>query len=548
MRAAAGRAPRVGSRQRSPPRARRRRPHVDAGRAATARRSLAEARGRGWEGLVAKDARVAATARARRTREWRKLKLVKRAGVRRRRLDGAARLADAASARCCSGCRARRPACATPATSAAASPRRSSRASARLLAALRDRELSVREASALTNETPHWVRPGAGRRGAVLRRGPTTGIAAPRRSSWACATTCATVGGRVEGSRARRRPTSDEVRADEAADAGRATRARRATQIDALAERGGGTARAARRRRAASHAISRSRCGRGSASRRAELLRYYLDVAPQLLPVRRAIARWSCAACPTASPGTRSTSTARPTRCRAGVRAERVAADNDVPTPPHRRLADDAALHGPARRRSRRTRGSRARSRRDDIDFAAIDLDPMEGAPFSRVRDVARWVHDELEALGVDGLRQDLGRARAAHLPADAAGHAVRGGHALLPDRRDARRGPAPRGGHGRARGRAQARAATVYLDCLQNIHGKTLACAYSARASDFAGASAPLAWDEIDDGARPARLHDPHAACARCARSAISGRRCARRRGSIWRRRSTAPTGGIGK
>ena len=34
----------------------------------------------------------------------------------------------------------------------------------------------------------------------------------------------------------------------------------------------------------------------------------------------------------------------------------------------------------------------------------------------------------------------------------------------------------------------------TVYIDCLQNISGKTLACAYSARASDFAGASTPLA------------------------------------------------------
>ena len=37
------------------------------------------------------------------------------------------------------------------------------------------------------------------------------------------------------------------------------------------------------------------------------------------------------------------------------------------------------------------------------MDFAAIDLDPMDGAPFSRVRDVARWVRDELEPSGVTG-------------------------------------------------------------------------------------------------------------------------------------------------
>ena len=33
----------------------------------------------------------------------------------------------------------------------------------------------------------------------------------------------------------------------------------------------------------------------------------------------------------------------------------------------------------------------------------------------------------------------------------------------------------------------------TIYVDYLQNIPGKTLACAYSARASAFAGVSTPL-------------------------------------------------------
>jgi bifunctional non-homologous end joining protein LigD len=45
---------------------------------------------------------------------------------------------------------------------------------------------------------------------------------------------------------------------------------------------------------------------------------------------------------------------------------------------------------------------------------------------------------------------------------------------------------------------------ATIYVDYLQNIPGKTLACAYSARASAFAGVSAPLTWDEIDEKISP--------------------------------------------
>jgi bifunctional non-homologous end joining protein LigD len=40
-----------------------------------------------------------------------------------------------------------------------------------------------------------------------------------------------------------------------------------------------------------------------------------------------------------------------------------------------------------------------------------------------------------------------------------------------------------------------------VYVDYLQNIPGKTLATAYSARASEYAGVSTPLTWREVDEG-----------------------------------------------
>jgi bifunctional non-homologous end joining protein LigD len=43
-----------------------------------------------------------------------------------------------------------------------------------------------------------------------------------------------------------------------------------------------------------------------------------------------------------------------------------------------------------------------------------------------------------------------------------------------------------------------------VYVDYLQNILGKTLATAYSARATPFAGVSTPLAWDEVDASLDP--------------------------------------------
>jgi bifunctional non-homologous end joining protein LigD len=43
-----------------------------------------------------------------------------------------------------------------------------------------------------------------------------------------------------------------------------------------------------------------------------------------------------------------------------------------------------------------------------------------------------------------------------------------------------------------------------VYVDYLQNILGKTIAAAYSARASAFAGVSTPLEWNEVRPGLDP--------------------------------------------
>src|SRR5207248_6202751 len=42
-------------------------------------------------------------------------------------------------------------------------------------------------------------------------------------------------------------------------------------------------------------------------------------------------------------------------------------------------------------------------------DFVALDLDPADGVPFARVLDVARWIRDELDALGATGAPKTSG-------------------------------------------------------------------------------------------------------------------------------------------
>ncbi len=138
-----------------------------------------------------------------------------------------------------------------------------------------------------------------------------------------------------------------------------------------------------------------------------------------------------------------------------------------------------------------------------DADYVALDLDPGEGTPFSSVLDVARWVRDELESLKVPAVPKTSG-SRGVHvyipLPANTSyesGQLFCQIVATVVASKHPKIATVERKVKARGRG-------TVYVDFLQNILGKTLATAYSARASDYAGVSTPLTWKEIDEGLDP--------------------------------------------
>jgi len=138
-----------------------------------------------------------------------------------------------------------------------------------------------------------------------------------------------------------------------------------------------------------------------------------------------------------------------------------------------------------------------------DADHTAIDLDPGEGTPFARVLEVARWVHDELETLRVPSVPKTSGsRGLHIYIPLPP-GTSYESGMlfcqivATVITSRHPKAATVERTVRARPRG-------TVYVDYLQNILGKTLATAYSARASDFAGVSTPLTWDEVHAGIDP--------------------------------------------
>jgi bifunctional non-homologous end joining protein LigD len=133
-----------------------------------------------------------------------------------------------------------------------------------------------------------------------------------------------------------------------------------------------------------------------------------------------------------------------------------------------------------------------------DADHVAIDLDPTDHATFPQVLDVARWVRDELHKLGIPGFPKTSGSS-GLHiyipLPPETSyetGVLLAQVVATLVASRHPKVATVERMVKRRPRG-------TVYVDYLQNILGKTLATAYSARASDYAGVSTPLTWKELD-------------------------------------------------
>ncbi|MFN2447671.1 MAG: DNA ligase D [Vicinamibacterales bacterium] len=139
----------------------------------------------------------------------------------------------------------------------------------------------------------------------------------------------------------------------------------------------------------------------------------------------------------------------------------------------------------------------------DHPDQVAIDLDPQPGATFAQILDVARWVFDELDRLGVTGYPKTSG-SEGLHIfiPLEdqtsyEAGMLFCQIVATLVASKHPKVATVERAVRKRKNG-------TVYVDYLQNIQGKTLACAYSARASTFAGVSAPLTWDEVFGDPKP--------------------------------------------
>lgn len=138
-----------------------------------------------------------------------------------------------------------------------------------------------------------------------------------------------------------------------------------------------------------------------------------------------------------------------------------------------------------------------------NADYSIVDLDPGPAATFRRVVQVARWVKEVLDELGLHAVPKTSGasgihivlplpRGSSYALSVTLAELVARRVNELHPKETTVIRA-------------VKARPAdAVYVDYLQNIRGKTVASVYSARAEAHASVSTPLHWTELTDDLVP--------------------------------------------
>ena len=139
----------------------------------------------------------------------------------------------------------------------------------------------------------------------------------------------------------------------------------------------------------------------------------------------------------------------------------------------------------------------------DDVDrpdFLNFDLDPAEGATFAEVRETAILVRDELEALGMKPLVKTSGSEGLHLYVAIARGPKQKQVWTFAKQLAKRLEKEHPRlvtaefmvadRPHGR-----------VLVDYNQNAWGRTLASVYSVRPKEFAGVSTPVTWEEVERG-----------------------------------------------
>lgn len=139
-------------------------------------------------------------------------------------------------------------------------------------------------------------------------------------------------------------------------------------------------------------------------------------------------------------------------------------------------------------------------------DYAILDLDPGQEAGFQGVVRAAQLVHEELERLSLRAALKTSG-SRGLHIAIPLPRQTTYDTSLALAERVARRVAAANPEVATVERSLADRPPAAVYVDFLQNARGKSVACAYCARAKAGATVSTPLHWSELGNTLDPAEF-----------------------------------------
>jgi bifunctional non-homologous end joining protein LigD len=133
----------------------------------------------------------------------------------------------------------------------------------------------------------------------------------------------------------------------------------------------------------------------------------------------------------------------------------------------------------------------------DTPDFAVLDLDPGPRTPFARIVQVALWVREVLNRLGLHGAIKTSG-SRGLHIAIPLPNKTSYATAVSVAQRVATEVATAHPAEATVERSIEERPPDAVYVDYLQNAKGKSVACAYSVRAKPGATVSTPLDWGEL--------------------------------------------------
>ena len=133
----------------------------------------------------------------------------------------------------------------------------------------------------------------------------------------------------------------------------------------------------------------------------------------------------------------------------------------------------------------------------DRPDYCVLDLDPMPEASFARVAAVAGWVRAALTEAGLHAALKTSG-SRGVHIVLPLPRGTSYDTSAALAEALAARVAVAHPDAATVERALGSRAPAQVYVDHMQNAHGKTLASVFSVRARPAAPVSTPVSWRQL--------------------------------------------------